>query len=62
MTEQRDPFSLLAILKQRFEVGNVPLHGPSLIVPNSDFKPGWNSTLEKAGFRVFSGEREGRIT
>ena len=62
MTGPGDPFSLLTMLKERYGVvEQVPPFGPAVIVPNSEYQPGWTDLLNKAGVKAFCGEKAGRV-
>lgn len=62
MTSPDDPLSLLTILKERFGVvESCSPFGPAVIVPNSEYEPGWTDLLNKAGFKAFCGEEAGRV-
>jgi len=62
MSAQEDPLSLLEELKQKYGVEESdPLHGPSVIVPNSEYKPEWTGFLSQAGIKIFLGDKYGRV-
>jgi hypothetical protein len=62
MTTPTDPFNLLYQLKHQRRVYKFDaLHGPSVVVPNRDYKLEWTTQLTREGFNVFSGEHEGRV-
>ena len=53
---------LIERLKMEFGVSeDAAIFGPSIIVPNSSYRLEWTDILGKAGFKVFSGEKYGRI-
>jgi len=56
-----DPAGLIERLKMEFGVSDAAIFGPSIIVPNSSYRPEWTDILGKAGFKVFSGEKYGRV-
>ena len=62
MSAPENPVSLLEQLKQKYGVDESdPLHGPSIIVPNRDYKPEWTRLLRQAGFKVYCGDKTGTI-
>jgi len=62
MPAPEDPLGLLEELKQRYGVEeSAPPHGSSVIVPNSEYQPEWARLLSQAGFKVFSGSKDGRV-
>ena len=57
-----DPTGLLERLKDEYGVSeDAAPFGPSIIVPNDSFRPEWTDILGRAGYKVFSGERYGRV-
>lgn len=62
MSAPENPVSLLEQLKQKYGVDEPDrLHGPSIIVPNRDYKPEWTRLLRQAGFKVYCGEQADRV-
>jgi len=54
--------SLLEQLRIKYGVDeSLSLYGPSVIVPNRDYKPEWTRQLAGEGFKVYCGEHEGRV-
>jgi len=62
MTASEDPLRLIEELRQKYGVDESEgLYGPSVIVPNSEYHPEWTRLLSQAGFKVFSGSKDGRV-
>ena len=57
-----DPAGLIERLKMEFGISeDAAIFDPSIIVPNSSYRLEWTDILGKAGFKVFSGEKYGRV-
>ncbi len=62
MPDPEDPLLLLEQLSAKYGVvEDDPLHGPSVMVPNSEYEPEWTRLLNQAGFKVYCGEQAGRV-
>jgi len=54
--------SLLEQLRIKYGVDeSLSLYGPSVIVPNRDYKPEWTKQLAGEGFKTYVGEQDGRV-
>jgi hypothetical protein len=62
MPASEDSLSLLEELRHKYGVDESdPLLGPSIIVPNNEWKHGWTQLLSQAGVKTFLGDQYGRV-